>query len=108
MRRHLLVESARCATRRGSRNSSEKKRAAIVAELTAKGCELRHAQEAVAGAEQVRLERIARKRAQPMEADAAPGEPMEADAAPGQPMEADAAPGLGVCPAGTPPALPAR
>ena len=86
----------------------EKKRAAFVAELTAKGCELRHAQEAVASAEQQRLERIARKRAQPMEADAAPGQAMEADAAPGQPMEADAAPGLGVCPAGTPPALPAR
>ena len=86
----------------------EKKRAAFVAQLTAKGFELRHAQEAVASAEQQRLERIARKRAQPMEADAAPGQAMEADAAPGQPMEADAAPGLGVCPAGTPPALPAR
>ena len=47
----------------------EKKRAAFVAELMANGCELRHAQEAVANAERMRLEQVARgrgRRAQPM------------------------------------------
>ena len=50
----------------------EKKRAGFIAELVAKGCELQHAQQAVANAERMRLERIAQSRAQPMEADAAP------------------------------------
>ena len=44
----------------------EKKRAAFVAELMANGCELRHAQEAVANAERMRLEQVAHGRAQPM------------------------------------------
>ena len=55
----------------------EKKRAGFIAELVAKGCELGHAQEAVANAERKRLERIARARAQPMEADAAPAGPAQ-------------------------------
>ena len=37
-----------------------------MAELMAKGCELQHAQEAVANAERMRLEQVAHGRAQPM------------------------------------------
>ena len=50
----------------------EKKREGFIAELMAKGFELQQAQQAVANAERIRLERIAQSRAQPMEADAAP------------------------------------
>ena len=52
----------------------EKKKAAFVAELAARGCEHSHAVAAVARAERMRLERIAASRAAPMEADAAPSE----------------------------------
>ena len=61
-------------TRRGERRLlefQEKKRAAYVAELVAKGCTLEHAQLAVAHAESKRLELVAAAKERPMEVEAA-------------------------------------
>ena len=50
----------------------EKKRAGFIAELVAKGCELAHAQDAVAFGERTLLVRKALHGATPMDADSAP------------------------------------
>jgi len=50
----------------------EQKRAGFIAQLVANGCELAHAQAAVADGERARLARLAQRGAVPMDAEAAP------------------------------------
>ena len=69
---HQNGERRKARSARRQLEHQEQKRAGFIAQLVANGCELAHAQAAVADGERARLARLAQRGAVPMDAEAAP------------------------------------